>query len=194
MTYSPALTQRWFPARTWYRELAVVGGAVLLIALLARVAIRLPLGVPITGQTFGVLLVGGSLGFRRGVAAIALYIGAGAGGLPVFASGGAGIPVLFGPTAGYLIGFLVAAGATGLMAEHGFLRRYWTAFLGMLAATVPIFAFGLAWLSYYPVPGGAILEAGLLPFIPGAFAKAALAALLLPSLQRFTGRSARRGG
>jgi biotin transport system substrate-specific component len=192
VTYSPALVQRWFPARSWYRELAVVGAASLLIALLAQVAIPLPL-VPITGQTFGVLLVGGSLGFRRGVAAIALYIGAGAGGLPVFAAGGAGIAVLIGPTAGYLIGFLVAAGATGLMAEHGFLRRYWTAFLGMLGATIPIFAFGLAWLSYY-VPRGTIWQAGLLPFLPGALAKAALAALLLPSLQRFTGRSARRGG
>ncbi len=193
MTYSPALAQRWFPARTWYRELAVLVGAVLLIALLARVDIPLPGGVPITGQTFGVLLVGGSLGFRRGVAAVALYIGAGAAGLPVFAGGTAGPVVLVGPTAGYLIGFLVAAGTTGLMGEHGFLRRYWTAFLGMLAATIPIFAFGLAWLSYY-VPRGTLLAAGLLPFLPGALAKAALAALLLPSLQRFTGRSARRAG
>jgi biotin transport system substrate-specific component len=114
--------------------------------------------------------------------------------LPVFAAGGAGMLVLRGATAGYLIGFLVAAGATGLMAEHGFLRRYWTAFLGMLGATVPIFAFGLAWLSFYPLPQGAILETGLFPFLPGAVAKAALAALLLPSLQRFTGRSVRRGG
>lgn len=193
MTYSPALAQRWFPARTWYRELAVVGAGALLIALLAQVAIPLPLGVPITGQTFAVLLVGGSLGFRRGVAAVALYIAVGAAGLPFFAAGGAGIAVLRGATAGYLIGFLVAAGTTGLMAEHGFLRRYWTAFLGMLVATIPIFAFGLAWLSYY-IPRGTVLEAGLLPFLPGALAKAALAALLLPSLQRFTGRSVRRAG
>jgi len=193
VTYSPALTQRWFPARTWYRELAVVGGAVLLLALLAQVAIPLPGGVPITGQTFGVLLIGGSLGFRRGVAAVALYIVAGAGGLPFFAAGGAGLAVLRGATAGYLIGFLVAAGATGLMAEHGFLRRYGTSFLGMLAATVLIFAFGLAWLSYW-APRGTLLETGLLPFLPGAVAKAAVAALLLPSLQRFSGRSARRGG
>lgn len=190
MTYSPALAQRWFPARTWYREIAVVLAGVLLIALLAQVAVPLPRGVPITGQTLGVLLVGGTLGFRRGVAAIATYIGAGAYGLPAFAAGSAGLAVLVGPTAGYLIGFLVAAGTTGLLAEHGFLRRYWTAFLGMLAATLPIFAFGLAWLSYY-VPRGTVLEAGLLPFLPGALAKAALAALLLPSLQRFSGRSAR---
>jgi biotin transport system substrate-specific component len=187
------LAQRWFPARTWYRELAVVGAAAVLVALMAQVAFPLPGGVPITGQTLGVLLVGGSLGFRRGVAAIALYIGLGASGLPVFAAGGMGPAVLVGPTAGYLIGFLVAAGTTGLLAEHGFLRRYGTAFLSMLGAAVPIFAFGLAWLSYY-VPRGTVLQAGLLPFLPGAFAKAALAALLLPSLQRFTGRSARRAG
>jgi len=193
VTYSPALAQRWFPARTWYREIVVIGAGAFLMALLAQVAVPLPLGVPITGQSLGVLLVGGSLGFRRGVAATALYIGAGACGLPVFAVGGLGIGVLVGPTAGYLIGFLVAAGTTGLMAEHGFLRRYWTAFLGMLVATVPIFAFGLAWLSYY-APRGTLLEAGLLPFLPGALAKAALAALLLPSLQRFSGRSARRAG
>ncbi|MHC4550591.1 MAG: biotin transporter BioY [Planctomycetota bacterium] len=193
MTYSPALAQCWFPARTWYREFAVVGAGALLMALLAQVAIPLPLGVPITGQTLGVLLVGGSLGFRRGVAAMALYIGAGAWGLPVFAAGRAGITVLAGPTAGYLIGFLVAVGTTGLLAEHGFLRRYWTAFLSMLVAMVPIFAFGLAWLSYY-VPRGTILEAGLLPFLPGALIKAALAALLLPSVQRLSVRSAPRAG
>jgi biotin transport system substrate-specific component len=193
VTYSPALAQRWFPARTWYRELAVVGAGALLIAFLAQAALPLPYGIPITGQTLGVLLIGGSLGFRRGVAAVALYIGAGAAGLPFFAAGGAGVVVLRGATAGYLVGFVVAAGTTGLLAEHGFLRRYWTAFLGMLVATVPVFAFGLAWLSYY-VPRGTVLEAGLLPFLPGALAKAALAALLLPSLQRFSARSARRAG
>ena len=183
MTYSPALAQRWFPARTWYREVAVVGVGAALVAVLAQVTVPL-LPVPVTGQTLGVLLVGGWLGFRRAVAAIGLYILAGACGLPVFAGGAAGPVVLAGPTAGYLIGFLASTGTVGLAAEHGFLRRYGTAFLTMLVATIPVFAFGLAWLSYY-VPRGTVLEAGLLPFWPGAVAKAAIAALLLPSLQRF---------
>ena len=199
MVFSPALTQCWFPARTWYREVAVVAVGAALIAALARAVIPLS-PVPVTGQTLGVLLVGGALGFRRVVAAVALYVTAGACGLPVFAGGtaleirlAAGPAVLAGPTAGYLIGFLVAAGTVGLAAEHGLLNRFDLAFLVMVLATLPVFAFGLAWLSHY-VPRGMVLEAGLYPFLWGAIAKVCLATLLLPTLQRFSVRSARSTG
>lgn len=177
MTFSPALAQRWFPARTWYREAGVVCGGIALLAALAQASVPL-LPVPVTGQTLAVFLVGGWLGFRRGVAAVAGYIALGAAGAPIFAGGSGGPAVLVGPTAGYLVGFLVAAGTVGLLGEHGFLRTFPKALLTIAVATLSIFAFGLAWLAAY-VPAGTLLGAGFWPFLPGAVAKAAIALLVL---------------
>lgn len=152
---------------------AVVAGASLLIALCAQIAIPLPhTPVPVTGQTLAVLLAGALLGRRRGVEAVALYLGGGALGLPFFAPFGA-------HTAGYLIGFLPAAWLTGFLAERGWDRRPETALLMMLAGSAVIFAFGLAWLSRF-VSGENLLALGLYPFIPGDIAKSCLAAALLP--------------
>jgi len=182
MTYAPALAQRWFPARNWLREVVVAGGGVLLIAVLAQVSLpNYP--VPVTGQTLGVLLVGGWLGFRRALATVGLYLGAGAIGLPVFAMGAAGPGVLAGPTGGYLLGFLVAAGTVGLLAEHGFLKTFPRALLALIAASLPIYAFGLAWLAAY-VPHGMLLGFGFWPFVGIDLAKAAVAAGVLRALQR----------
>jgi biotin transport system substrate-specific component len=180
MTYAPALAQRWFPARTWRRECVVVGAGAMLVALLAQVSVPLA-PVPVTCQTLAVLFVGGWLGFRRASAALALYLAAGAAGLPVFALASGGPQVLAGPTAGYLIGFLAAAGTVGLLAEHGFLRTFPRALAATLLASLTIYAFGLAWLAAY-VPRGTLLESGLLPFLPFDAIKAALAAALLRGL------------
>ncbi|MDH3591305.1 MAG: biotin transporter BioY [Planctomycetota bacterium] len=177
MTYTPARTQRWFPSRTWYREAAVIGAGAAFLCILAQVAVPLQ-PVPITGQTLGVLLVGGYLGFRRGVSAVALYVALGGIGLPVFAHGTGGIAVLVGPTAGYLIGFLVAAGIVGLIAEHGLLRTYPMALLTLSAATAAVFAFGLAWLAAY-VPTDVLFAAGFWPFLPGALIKIGIAMVLV---------------
>ena len=179
MIYAPAPVQRLFPTRTWAREALVVMGAVIGLALLAQLAI--PMGpVPITGQTLGVLLVGGLLGCRRGVLAVPFYLGVGTLGAPVFALGMAGPQVLLGPTGGYLIGFLLAAGAVGLAGEHGFLRHFASRVVAMGIATALIFAIGLAWLAPF-VPAGTLLGYGFWPFLPGALIKSGLAALLLPS-------------
>jgi biotin transport system substrate-specific component len=125
------------------------------------------------------------------VSAIGLYLAAGAAGLPVFALGFAGLPAFAGPTGGYLIGFLPAAGTAGLLAEHGFLRTFPRAILTMLVASLPIYAFGLAWLASY-VPRGTVLATGLWPFVPFDLAKAALAAAVLRGLGAATApRSAR---
>src|SRR5262245_62066796 len=102
------------------RHVALIVAGTLLIALGAKVSIILPNNpVPITGQTFGVLVAGGALGFRRGIASTVLYLVLGLVGLPFFALGKTGIEVLWGATGGYLIGFVIAAAIVGRLAELG---------------------------------------------------------------------------
>jgi biotin transport system substrate-specific component len=144
--------------------------------------------VPITGQTWAVLLSGAVLGARRAFLAQVLYLMEGAAGLPVFAGFSAGFAVLAGPTAGYLIAFPFAAGVTGLLAEHGWDRRFFTMVAAMLLGSVVIFAFGLANLSRF-LPGEQLLGAGLLPFLPGDLVKSSLAALAFPAAWRWVRRS-----
>lgn len=168
----------------WKVALVVVGAA--LIALAAQVQIPLPFSpVPVTGQTFAVLLVGASLGARLGTASVVLYIVEGVVGLPVFTGGGAGLARLGGPTGGYLVGFIAAAFVVGLLAERGWDRRPWTTALAMLAGEVVIYVFGLTWLSRFPLPVG-LLEAGFVPFIAGDLYKVVLAALALRVAWRIT--------
>ncbi len=170
-----------------YNVVTVVTGSVL-IALFARVAIPLPFSpVPITGQTFAVLLVGALLGSRRGGLAVILYLLEGIAGLPFFAGGSGGLTRLAGPTGGYLIGFIVAAFAVGFLTERGWDRRVWSTVLAMLAGNTIIYAFGLPWLGHF-VGLRNVLSLGLLPFIPGDLFKLALAAITLPVGWKFLGR------
>lgn len=164
--------------------LLVVGGS-LATALAAQLAVPLPFSpVPLTGQTLAVLLVGMTLGARRGFASLALYLAEGAAGLPVFAGGAAGPAVLIGPTAGYLIAFPFAAALTGALAERGWDRNPFTTIAAMLLGSVVIFAGGLAGLSRFVPPEG-LLAAGLLPFIPGDLVKTVLAAVTVPVAWRW---------
>ncbi len=189
MTHAPALAQRWFPTRTWPRECAKVIGGTALVTLLAQASVPLQ-PVPLTGQTLGVLLVGGWLGFRRGAAALAVYVAAGASGLPVFAVAAAGPHHLVGPTGGYLIGFIAAAAAAGMLAERGFLRSFPLAVAAMFVASVPIHAFGLLWLSRF-VTGDSLFDAGLWPFVAFDPLKLGLAAAILSGATAATSRSDR---
>jgi biotin transport system substrate-specific component len=169
----------------------LVLGASAVTALAAQVAVPVPWSpVPITGQTFAVLLVGAVLGARRAFLAQALYLAEGALGLPVFAGGTSGALALVGPSGGYLVAFPFAAALVGALAERGWDRRFTTMFAAMLLGSVVIFAAGLAQLSRF-VPHGHVLAAGLLPFVPGDLVKSALAALAFPAAWRFAGR---RGG
>jgi biotin transport system substrate-specific component len=173
-------------ALVWRVVLVVAGSA--LIALGAQLALPLPFSpVPVTGQTFAVLIVGASLGSRLGPLSVMLYVVEGAAGLPVFAGGTGGLARLGGPTAGYLVGFVVAAAIVGALAERGWDRRVWTAAIAMLAGEIAIYAFGLAWLARFPLATG-VLEAGLYPFIPGDLYKLSLAALALPAAWRLVRR------
>jgi biotin transport system substrate-specific component len=169
----------------------LVLGAAALTALAARIEVPLPwTPVPLTGQTFAVLLSGAVLGARRGALAQAAYLASGAAGLPVFA-GGAGAAALAGPTAGYLLAFPLAAAVTGALAERGWDRRFLTTAAAMLLGSAVLFAAGLAVLSAF-VPRAQLLAAGLWPFVPGDLAKSALAALVFPRLWRLARRDGSR--
>jgi biotin transport system substrate-specific component len=167
----------------FYDAALIVGGS-MIIALCARIAVGHP--VPITGQTFGVLMVAALLGSRRGALSVLAYIGEGLAGLPVFAQGKAGLVALFGPTGGYLVGFILAAYLVGALSERGWDRRAATTVAAMTVGNLAIYACGLTWLFCLdsllgrPV-GGGILAVGLYPFLVGDVLKIALAAALLPS-------------
>jgi len=163
-------------------------GASFVTALAAQLAVPVPGSpVPITGQTFAVLLSGAVLGARRALLAQLVYLAGGAIGLPVFAGGGAGFLTFMGPSGGYLLAFPLAAAVTGALAERGWDRRFVTMLAAMLLGSVVIFAFGLAGLSRF-VPGDRLLATGLLPFVPGDLVKSSLAALAFPAAWNWVNR------
>ncbi len=172
--------------------LIVTGTA--LMALSARLTVYLPFTpVPVTAQTLAVLLLGATLGARRGALAMVLYLAEGAAGMPVFSAGGCCAAWLTGPTAGYLWSYPLAAFLVGSMAERGWDRRPLRAGLAMLAGNALIYVVGLPWLAMF-VGRGRILEAGLLPFIPGDVVKIVIAAALLPAAWSVLGRARRWSG
>ncbi|HEY1479598.1 MAG TPA: biotin transporter BioY [Gaiellales bacterium] len=168
---------------TWLTEAILLASGVLLIALSAQITFHLPgTPVPISGQTFAVLLVGSAYGATRGVATTALYLLVGIVGLPVFASGSSGWSEVSGATGGYLVGMLLAAGFVGALAERRWDRRISSAITSMLTGSVVIYACGLAWL-YHELPNATFsstLSAGLYPFVVGDLLKLYLAGALLP--------------
>ena len=153
----------------------------LFIAAAAQFAIHIG-PIPITGQTFAVLLTGALLGSRLGAAAVIAYLVEGAIGLPFFAGGAAGIVRFFGPTGGYLVAFPAAAFVTGAFAEHGWDRRYASAVAAMAIGSALIFAGGWAWYSILthtsPVTA---FQIAVLPYLVGDLIKIVLAAAVLPS-------------
>ncbi|MBK9927977.1 MAG: biotin transporter BioY [Anaerolineales bacterium] len=180
-TLAPTLSNRYFPRTTeWVRSLFLIVLGSLLLAGLAQIEIPL-MPVPITGQTFGVLLIGAALGSKRGAATMILYITEGAMGLPFFAGGASGLGILTGATAGYLVGFVVAAYVIGWLAERGLERSVRTSIIPFLAGTVIIYIFGVAWLSTVVGGLGKAIEFGMLPFLFGDAVKLILASLALPS-------------
>lgn len=143
----------------------------------------LPIGeVPITGQTFAVLLTGALLGSRLGAAAVAAYLIEGAIGLPFFAAGGSGIVRFFGPSGGYLVAFPAAAFITGAFAEHGWDKRYHTAVAAMAIGSAVILLSGWAWHSIITnTPFALSFKLAVMRFLPGDVIKIALAAAVLPT-------------
>jgi biotin transport system substrate-specific component len=173
------------------RHLALILAGTLLIALSAQVVFYLPGNpVPYTGQTFGVLLSAGALGFRRGAAAAGLYVVVGLVGLPVFAGATHGLAILAGPTGGYLIGFVVASALVGRLAELGWDRNVRGAIGAMLIGEVAIYAIGVPWLAVTYEAGnlGAAIADGLAPYVLSDALKMVLAAVAFPAAWWIVGR------
>jgi len=164
--------------------LAVLGS--IFVALCAQVSIPM-LPVPMTLQTFAVLVVGAAFGSRLGAATLTLYMLEGVAGLPVFAEFKSGPAILLGPTGGYIVGFIIAAALVGWFAERGFDRNIWKMLLAMLCGAASLYVPGLLWLAYL-IGGEAAVQYGLLPFVWGDLVKAALAAMTFPAAWMLLGR------
>jgi len=163
----------------FYDVIVIICGS-LILGLSAQVKVYLPFSpVPITGQTFAVLMLTALLGSRCGVLAVLAYLVEGILGLPVFA-GGMGLAVLIGPTGGYLVGFVAVAYVVGKLAEMGWDRRVSTTIAAMLAGEIVLYTFGVCWLAIMTNIRIA-LTVGLYPFIVGDILKVVLAAAVLPA-------------
>jgi biotin transport system substrate-specific component len=179
-----------FPRSSLLTDALLIAGGAGLVALSAQFEIHLGFTpVPITGQTFAVLLVGAALGSIRGLLSLALYFLVGMIGAPVYAGGEGGWEWISGATGGYLVGFVVAAGLTGFLAEKRWDRRFGSSIGAMFCGNVVIYLFGLLWLASEIDTGfEATLEAGLYPFIFGDVLKLFLAAALLPGAWKLVER------
>ncbi|MCU0308805.1 MAG: biotin transporter BioY [Thermoleophilia bacterium] len=185
------------------RDLVLIVSAVGLVAACAQITIPW-FPVPLTGQTFAVLLVGGLLGFWRAGVALLAYWALGALGAPVFSDGDGGWGEAMSPSGGYIIGFILAAALVGWFADRGADRRLLTMISVLLIGNIIIYAVGVPWLAASTVvPGeGAFgwanaYEFGVEPFLLGDLVKLIAVAVLLPAgwaLVRRAGLSRRNDG
>jgi len=174
-TLWPATTA---PAVRW-AVLMVVGSLLLTASAKAQVPMW---PVPMTMQSFVVLVIGMAYGARLAGATVALYLFQGALGLPVFAGTpekGIGLAYMAGPTGGYLVGFLIVAVVMGWLAERGWDRKALPSLAALTIGTVLLFVPGVAWLAVL-VGFEQAVQAGLVPFLLGSVLKLALAAAVLP--------------
>ncbi|MFI2190727.1 biotin transporter BioY [Streptomyces sioyaensis] len=174
-------------SRARVRDAALVLGGAALTGIAAQIAVPVPGSpVPVTGQTFAALLVGASLGTRRGLLSLALYALAGMAGMPWFAGGASGAG---GATFGYVMGMLLAAGLVGALARRGGDRGAWRTAATMAAGTAVIYAVGVPYLALSTgMPFGQAVAVGLVPFLIGDALKAALAMGALPTAWKLAGR------
>ena len=172
-------TDRAEGARALARQVVLILGGAAFVGLAAQVAIPLPFTpVPLTLQTFAVLLAGAALGSLRGILAMSLYAVAGVVGVPWFAEGSSGFALA---SFGYILGFIVAAGIVGRIAEHGATHSAWRTAGLMIIGNLAIYSVGVTWLKYaIDSTWVTALQLGVVPFLIGDAVKIALAAGLLP--------------
>ncbi|MER3483105.1 MAG: biotin transporter BioY [Meiothermus sp.] len=192
LPYLP-LSKSLFPARSWTRDALLVLGGSAVVALLAQLEIPTQ-PVPITLQTLGVLLVGAALGSRLGLLALGAYLLEGLF-LPVFSGGATWFHPRIAFTAGYLLAFPIAAFLVGYLVERFAADRdVYRAYMAMLLGSLVIYAVGVTWLGFALGNIGKftgladLLYAGMTKFIIGDLIKAAIAAVLLPTVWRFVKR------
>ncbi len=159
----------------------------LFIAIAAQINVPMQ-PVPMTLQTLAVLIVGGAFGLRLGVATLVLYIWEAAVGLPVLAEMKSGLAFLMGPTGGYILGFVIAAGLVGWFAERGFDRSTPKMLFVMLLGAAVIYIPGLIWLSGFVGGFDKAVTFGLAPFWLGDVVKAVIAALAFPLCWKLLGQ------
>ncbi|MGE5554560.1 MAG: biotin transporter BioY [Betaproteobacteria bacterium] len=171
------------------RAVAAIALLTAVISALAYVTVPIPLSpVPLSGQSFGVMLAGALLGPYLGPLAVLTYLLLGLAGLPVFAGGHAGPGVLFGPTGGYLWGFVAGSWVIGLLTDVRKKQPAWKTLLGIaLGGIVVVYALGVS--QFALVAGFSLrraLAVGVLPFLPGDLVKAAAAAAVVrrPAIRR----------
>ena len=171
------------------RDAVLVAGGAGLTVLGAQIAIHIPPSpVPVTGQTLAVVVAGAALGARRGALSQLLYVLLGLF-LPVYADGASGPEVIWGATGGYLVGFIVAAGLIGWVAEQGYDRKLLTAFLTFCVGQLVVFGIGVPWLAVSTgMAWGDAVHNGFVIFIVGGLMKALLAGLITPAAWRFVRR------
>ena len=173
-------------ALTVARDIVLVLSFSIITAICAKLKVEVGV-VPITMQTFAVLLSGALLGSRRGALSQITYLLMGLAGVPWFARGG-GMVYILSPTFGYIVGFVFAAFFIGWLCEKGFDRQVKTAILAMFIGNILLYIPGLLWLAKF-IGLKKVLAVGLYPFIPGDLLKILLAGLILPLAWKFIKRS-----
>jgi biotin transport system substrate-specific component len=169
---------------TWVRDVVLVLGGAAFVGLAAQVSIPLPFTpVPVTGQTFAVLMVGAGLGMVRGLISMAIYLLAGTIGVPWFAQGTTAVNEgVLTPTMGYIVGFVLAGALVGFLAERGWTRTPLRTAAAMILGNVVIYAVGVTWLKIaLDATWGQAWAWGLQPFLWGDAVKIILAAGLFPA-------------
>lgn len=159
------------------RDIILVLSFAILTGICAKIKIEIGT-VPITMQTFAVLLSGAVLGSIRGALSQLVYLTLGLTGIPWFSRGG-GMSYIFSPTFGFLIGFVFAAFLVGFLCERGWDRNFKKAMLAMLIGNGSLYFPGLFWLAKFVGPEK-VLAVGLYPFIVGDIVKLLFAGSLLP--------------
>jgi biotin transport system substrate-specific component len=180
-----------FPKSGLLVDTLLVLGGTAFVGLAAQISFRLGFTpVPITGQTFAVLLVGASLGTVLGTASLLLYLLLGVVGVPLYADHSHGWSVFSGASGGYIVGFVLAAALTGRLAERGWDRRFASSVTLMLTGSVVIYACGAVWLHHFLGSSwNTALVDGVYPFVPGDIVKLYLAAAALPTAWRLVDRA-----
>ncbi|MGA0078500.1 MAG: biotin transporter BioY [Candidatus Nanopelagicales bacterium] len=181
------IVDRWFE-KTKVAAFVEISAMVALTAIAAQVAIYLPFTpVPLTLQTFVILLGAAALGAQRAAISQVAYLSLALAGLPIMADGKGGLSAIYGATSGYLVGFILASILAGHLANKFTTNRFRNVFISYFLGSLVIYVFGVLGLIFYAnINLLSALSVGVIPFVLGDIFKAIAAGLLLPSAWKLT--------